>query len=137
MVVSMRRRTLLRIAKKLPRCGPGLPHLPHALPLERAHVAEWFFAASDITRLYILDVAVSAGTLREGGAGNPRRCAIEQLGRRPGWRAPRPSPEVLWPGRRHPQTHDRLCADREPESACWDLPPDVLPVTPLRRSRQL
>ena len=56
MVVSMRRRTLLRIAKKLPRCGPGLPHLPHALPLEMAHVAEWFFAASDITRLYILEL---------------------------------------------------------------------------------
>ena len=52
----MRRRTLLRIAKKLPRCGPGLPHLPHALPLEMAHVAEWFFAASDITRLYILEL---------------------------------------------------------------------------------
>ncbi len=56
MVVSMRRRTLLRIAKKLPRCGPGLPHLPHALPLEMARVAEWFFAASDITRLYILEL---------------------------------------------------------------------------------
>ena len=52
----MTRRHLIRIAKKLPRCRPGLPHLPHALPVEMAHVAQWFFAASDITRLYILEL---------------------------------------------------------------------------------
>ncbi len=55
MLVSMRRRTLLRIAKKMPRIRPGLPHLPHALPIELAHVAQWFHAASDTTRLAILE----------------------------------------------------------------------------------
>ena len=53
---AMTRRQLLRVAKKLPRCRPGLPHLPHSLPAEMAHVAQWFFAASDITRLYILEL---------------------------------------------------------------------------------
>ena len=52
----MTRRHLIRVATKLPRCRPGLPHLPHALPVEMAHVAQWFFAASDITRLYILEL---------------------------------------------------------------------------------
>ena len=52
----MTRRHLIRIAHALPRCRPGLPHLPHALPVEMAHVAQWFFAASDITRLYILEL---------------------------------------------------------------------------------
>jgi ArsR family transcriptional regulator, arsenate/arsenite/antimonite-responsive transcriptional repressor len=52
----MTRRTLLRIAKKMPRCRPGLPHLPHALPVEMAHVAQWFHAASDVTRLAILEL---------------------------------------------------------------------------------
>lgn len=51
----MRRRTLLRIAKRLPRIRPGLPHLPHPLPIEMAHVAQWFHAASDTTRLAILE----------------------------------------------------------------------------------
>jgi len=52
----MTRRHLIRVARKLPHCGPGLPHLPHALPVEMAHVAQWFFAASDITRLYIIEL---------------------------------------------------------------------------------
>ncbi|SRR6266566_3335736 len=51
----MRRRTLLRIAKYLPRKRPGLPHLPHPLPIEMARVAQWFHAASDTTRLAILE----------------------------------------------------------------------------------
>ncbi len=51
----MRRRWLLRMAKNWPKIGPGLPHLPHALHLEMAHVAEWFHAASDTTRLSILE----------------------------------------------------------------------------------
>jgi ArsR family transcriptional regulator len=50
------RRALLRIAKKWPRCRTGLPRLPHALPFEMAHVAQWFHAASDISRLYILEL---------------------------------------------------------------------------------
>ncbi len=52
----MTRRHLIRVARKLPHCGPGLPHLPHALPVEMARVAQWFFAASDITRLHILEL---------------------------------------------------------------------------------
>ena len=55
MVVSMRRRTLLRIAQQLPRMRPGLPHLPHPLPIEIVRVAQWFHAASDTTRLAILE----------------------------------------------------------------------------------
>src|SRR5258708_10142508 len=51
----MRRRTLLRIAKHLQRNRPGLPHLPHPLPIEMARVAQWFHAASDTTRLAILE----------------------------------------------------------------------------------
>src|SRR6266566_9740317 len=42
--------------QKVAPLRPRLPHLPHALPLEMAHVAEWSFAASDITRLYILEL---------------------------------------------------------------------------------
>jgi len=53
---AMSRRELLEVATKLPRCRPGLPHLPHPLPSEMAHVAQWFFAASDITRLFILEL---------------------------------------------------------------------------------
>ncbi len=52
----MTRRHLLWIARKWPRCGSGLPHVPHALPFDMARVARWFFAASDITRLYILEL---------------------------------------------------------------------------------
>ena len=55
MLVSVHRRTLLRIAKLLPRNRPGLPHLPHPLPIEMARVAQWFHAASDTTRLAILE----------------------------------------------------------------------------------
>jgi len=55
MLVSVQRRTLLRIAKHLPRSRPGLPHLPHPLPIEMARVAQWFHAASDTTRLAILE----------------------------------------------------------------------------------
>jgi len=55
----MRRRTLLRIAKKLPPrwrpIGPGLPRAPHPLPIQLAHVAQWFHAMSDTTRLHILE----------------------------------------------------------------------------------
>ena len=51
----MHRRTLLRIANHLPRKRPGLPRLPHPLPIEIAHVAQWFHATSDPTRLAILE----------------------------------------------------------------------------------
>jgi len=51
----MRRLWLLRMAKHWPKIRPGLPPLPHALHLEMAHVAQWFHAASDTTRLSILE----------------------------------------------------------------------------------
>ncbi len=53
--MPMRRRTLLLIAKKTPlRIRAGLPHL-HAWDLEMAHVGQWFHAASDTTRLAMLE----------------------------------------------------------------------------------
>ena len=55
----MRRRTLLRIAKKLGKpwkpIAPGLPPFPHPLPIQLAHAAQWFHAMSDIRRLLILE----------------------------------------------------------------------------------
>ena len=51
----MRRSLLLRIPNPWPRQRPGLPHLPHALDLQLARVAQWFHAASDTTRLGILE----------------------------------------------------------------------------------
>lgn len=55
----MRRRTLLRIARKLSKpwkpISPGLPPYPHPIPLQLAHVAQWFHAMSDIRRLHILE----------------------------------------------------------------------------------
>ena len=51
----MRRSVLLRIARTWPRQRSGLPHLPHALDLQLARVAQWFHAASDTTRLGILE----------------------------------------------------------------------------------
>jgi ArsR family transcriptional regulator, arsenate/arsenite/antimonite-responsive transcriptional repressor len=50
----MQRRTLLRIAKKLPRIGPGWPIYPHPLPIQMAHVNQWFHAISESTRTAIL-----------------------------------------------------------------------------------
>jgi len=52
----MHRRMWLRIAQTWPRQRPGLPHLPHALAPQLAGVAQWFHAASDTTRLYILEL---------------------------------------------------------------------------------
>ena len=55
----MRRRTLLRIAKKLSPpwkpIPPGLPRFPHPLELQLAHVAQWFHAMSDTRRLHLLE----------------------------------------------------------------------------------
>lgn len=50
----MRRRWLLRMSKHRPRTRPGVSHLPHPLDFELAHIAQWFHAASDTTRLSIL-----------------------------------------------------------------------------------
>ena len=66
----MRRSILLRIARtRWPKERPGLPHLPHALDLQLARVAQWFHAASDTTRLDILESLSqrdrSAGELRD------------------------------------------------------------------------
>src|SRR6266496_2160891 len=52
----MRRSILLRIAQDWPRQRPGLPHLPHALDLQLARVAQWFHALSDTTRLDLLEL---------------------------------------------------------------------------------
>lgn len=52
----MHRRALLRFAKTSPFCRPGVPRFPHPLPVQLAHVAEWFYAASDTTRLAILEL---------------------------------------------------------------------------------
>jgi ArsR family transcriptional regulator, arsenate/arsenite/antimonite-responsive transcriptional repressor len=52
----MRRRTLFRLSKKSPYCRPGLPRFPHPLPIQLAHIAQWFHAASDTTRLAILEL---------------------------------------------------------------------------------
>lgn len=51
----MRRRTLFRIAQKAPGLRPGLPRLPHPLPIDSVRVAQWFHALSDTTRLAILE----------------------------------------------------------------------------------
>lgn len=51
----MRRATPLRISKKLPRAPRAVP-LPHALPTQLVHVAQWFHALSDVTRLQILEM---------------------------------------------------------------------------------
>jgi ArsR family transcriptional regulator len=55
MVVPMRRRRLLQIAKQVLPHREGLPRVPHPLPLEVARVAQWFHAASDTTRIGILE----------------------------------------------------------------------------------
>ena len=52
----MSRRSLFRLAKKMRYCRPGLPRFPHPLPIQLAHVAHWFHAASDTTRLAILEL---------------------------------------------------------------------------------
>lgn len=51
----MRRAFLVRIAQQWPRQRPGLPRVPHGLELQMARVAQWFHAASDTTRLSILE----------------------------------------------------------------------------------
>lgn len=52
---GMRRRTLFRISHKVPGLRPGLPRLPHPLPIDCVRVAQWFHAFSDTTRLAILE----------------------------------------------------------------------------------
>lgn len=52
----MHRRTLLRIATKMPRIQPGWPIGPHPLPIEMAHVNQWFHAISVSTRTAILEL---------------------------------------------------------------------------------
>ena len=52
----MSRRALLRVAKKLARLPKGVPAQPHSLPSELAHVALWFHALSDVTRVNIVQM---------------------------------------------------------------------------------
>lgn len=56
----MSRRSLLRTAKNLPKhwrpLRARLPRLPHPLPFQVAHVAQWFHALSDTTRLDIVEL---------------------------------------------------------------------------------
>lgn len=56
----MHRRAVLHIAQtKWPKTwrpiGSGLPKPLHPLPIQQAHVAQWFHALSDLTRLAILE----------------------------------------------------------------------------------
>ncbi len=51
----MRRRALLRVGNRFLRNPNGLPRLPHPLPIDMARVAQWFHAASDTTRLGMLE----------------------------------------------------------------------------------
>lgn len=51
----VRRQTLFRLSKKLPRLRPGLPRLPHPLPIDMVRVAQWFHALSDTMRLGMLE----------------------------------------------------------------------------------
>ena len=52
----MSRRALLRVATKLARPPKGVPAQPHSLPSELAHVALWFHALSDVTRVNIVQM---------------------------------------------------------------------------------
>ncbi|PYO89215.1 MAG: transcriptional regulator [Gemmatimonadetes bacterium] len=52
----MSRRALLRAATKLARPPKGVSVQPHSLPSELAHVALWFHALSDVTRLNIVQM---------------------------------------------------------------------------------
>ena len=51
----MTRRAELRVGKLFLRNPHGLPRPPHPLPMDMARVAQWFHAASDITRLAMLE----------------------------------------------------------------------------------
>jgi len=51
----MRRSFWVRLAKTSPFCRPGLPRFPHPLQVQLGSVAQWFHAASDTTRLDILE----------------------------------------------------------------------------------
>ena len=52
---SVSRRAELRVGKLFLRNPHGLPRPPHPLPMDMARVAQWFHAASDITRLAMLE----------------------------------------------------------------------------------
>ena len=52
----MSRRALLRVATKLAWPPKGVPVQPHSLPSELAHVALWFHALSDVTRVNIVQM---------------------------------------------------------------------------------
>ena len=52
----MHRRRLLQVAKKRPRIGPGWPVTTHPIPIELAHVNQWFHAISEATRLQMLEL---------------------------------------------------------------------------------
>ena len=51
----MSRRAELRVGKLFLRNPNGLPRQPHPLPIDLARVAQWFHAASDTTRLSMLE----------------------------------------------------------------------------------
>ena len=52
----MQRRSLLEVAKKFPRIGPGWPIHPHPSAVAMAHVNQWFHVISESTRTAILEL---------------------------------------------------------------------------------
>jgi len=52
----MHRRSLLKVAKKLPRIGPRWPNYPHPSAVAMAHAHQWFHAISESTRTAILEL---------------------------------------------------------------------------------
>jgi ArsR family transcriptional regulator len=55
-MVPMRRSFWVRLARKSRFWRGGLPRFPHPLHIQLAPVAQWFHAASDTTRLDILEL---------------------------------------------------------------------------------
>ena len=51
----MSRRYWFQAAQRRDPRSPGWPTGPHPLPIQRAHVGQWYHAMSDLTRLSILE----------------------------------------------------------------------------------
>ena len=51
----MSRRYWFQAAKRRTRIRPGWPIGPHPLPVQIAHIGQWYHAMSDLTRLSILE----------------------------------------------------------------------------------
>src|SRR5438270_508741 len=118
----MSRRALLRVAKKLARPPKGVPVQPHSLPSELAHVALWFHALSDVTRVNIVQML----SYRERCVGEleqildvpqPLLSSKSAQGRRPHRPPPRRTMGVLRASGGWVEFHNRICGDREARKA--------------------